>query len=103
MIRAHDDYKIKTSECDICWLLDQIKLESSGLDIKGNKRVNFFVLLLHLFNFKQRKKMTNDDNYNQFMEHVSSLELAGGVGLFCNLKPFWLLSYIDRSGLSRYS
>ena len=71
-------------DCDLLWLLERIKLESSGLDIKGNKRVNFFVLILRLFNFKQSKKMSNDEYYNQFMEHVSSLELAGGKGLFCN-------------------
>lgn len=84
MIMAHTDYKAAATSCNCLWLLERIKIESSCLDTKGNKRVNFFVLLLRLFNFKQGKKMTNDDYYNTFLEHAASLEAAGGEGIFCN-------------------
>ena len=30
--------------------------------------------------------MTNDEYYNTFLEHVASLETAGGEGTFCNTK-----------------
>ena len=86
MISAHTEHKVSAADCDCLWLLERIKIESSGLDIKGNKRVNFFVLILRLFNFKQGKKMSNDVYYNTFLEHVASLEAAGGEDIFCNTK-----------------
>ena len=58
MISAHTEHKSSAADCDCLWLLERIRIESSGLDIKGNKRVNFFVLILRLFNFKQGRKMT---------------------------------------------
>lgn len=84
MICAHEDYKIKSVQCDLVWLLDHIKIESSGLYLQGNKRVSFFVAILSLLKSRQSNTQSNKAYHEQFLELVHTVELLGGNNFFCN-------------------
>ena len=84
MIAAHNDYKSSAVSCDIVWLLERLKIESSGMDLQGNKRVSFFICVLRLLNSRQSINQTNESYYDQFLELVHAVELLAGVKYFCN-------------------
>ena len=84
MIKAQNAYNDMSVACDCVWLLERIKLESTGIDSKGNPRVTFFFILLRLLNMRQSKTQSNEDYYRQFNEQVSIVELAGGGNIFFN-------------------
>ena len=84
MIKAQNAYKDNSVACDCVWLLERIKLESTGIDSKGNPRVTFFLNLLRLINMRQSKTQSNEEYYRQFNKQVSIVELAGGGNIFFN-------------------
>ena len=79
MIVAHNDYEQKSMHCDLVWLLERLKIESSGMDLQGNKRVSFFISLLRLLNSRQSPSQSNKSYYEQFLELVHAVELLAGI------------------------
>ena len=77
-----DDYEDKASECDVIWLLEQLKLATSGIDNTTNKYDNLIETILTLFTMRQGDTESNDSFLKRFKSNVQSFELAGGEHLF---------------------
>ena len=80
MIKVHNEYDEKLIECNLVWLLERIKIESSGTYLQGNKRVTFFIAVLRLLNSRQSPTQSNEDYHEQFLEQVHTVEMLSRTG-----------------------
>ena len=77
-----DEYEDKSSECDVIWLLEQLKLVTSGIDKTTDKYGNLIKTIMTLFTMRQGDTESNDGFLRRFKSNVQSFELAGGEHLF---------------------
>ena len=76
------DYKDKSDDFDVKWLLDQLRLLSVGLDRTSNGYVQDQTAHQTLLNMRQRVNESNQAYLQRFQENVATLELSKGKHVF---------------------
>jgi hypothetical protein len=78
-LRGDKDFKEKDSACDSLWLLQQVKLMSSGVDQStSNPSANLFLLMKSLYSNQQGPEESVEACAKRFKHMTASIELAGG-------------------------
>jgi hypothetical protein len=78
-LRGVEDFKEKDSAYNCLWLLQQVKLVSSGVDQStSNPSANLFLLLKNFYYNKQGPDETVETYAKRFENMSTSIELAGG-------------------------
>ena len=91
VLKGDDDFERKHKKRDAVWLLEQIKVVTSGIDNKSNKYKNLLATLTQLFTMRQGDTEANDKFLNRFKSNVQTVELAGGQDFLVPMK--WLDLY----------
>ena len=84
VIKGVDDYTTMARTHNMVWLLEQIKIITSGIDVKANPHVVLFESLSSLLNMKQQSNESNDRYAERFNSNIQTIELAKGGHLFCS-------------------
>ena len=78
VLENDSDYIAKDEDCDVIWLLTKVKVITSGLDSKSNKRSNLHEALLLLTKMQQGNEELDDSYLKRFKANVDNLTSAGG-------------------------
>eukprot|EP00957_Ditylum_brightwellii_P091913 6998607-Ditylum_brightwellii.AAC.1 len=70
------EYEDKAAECDVIWLLENLKLATAGINSKSNKYDNFIEAILTVFTMRQGDTELNDGFLKRFKANAQTLELA---------------------------
>ena len=82
VLMGDKDYKDKSDDFDVKWLLDQLRLLSVGLDRTSNGYVQDQTAHQTLLNMRQRVNESNQAYLRRFQENVATLELSKGKHVF---------------------
>jgi hypothetical protein len=78
-LRGIQDFKSKNNKYVCLWVLQQVKLISSGVDQStSNPSANLFLLMKNLYNNRQGPDETVETYAKRFEHMTTSIELAGG-------------------------
>eukprot|EP00957_Ditylum_brightwellii_P205800 15345491-Ditylum_brightwellii.AAC.1 len=70
------EYEDKAAECDVIWLLKNLKLATASIDSKSNKYDNLIEAILTFFTMRQGDTKSNDEFLKRFKANAQTLELA---------------------------
>jgi len=82
VLMGDKDYKAKSDNFEVKWLLDQLRLLSVGLDRTSNGYVQDQTAHQMLLNMRQRVNESNQAYLRRFQENVATLELSKGKHVF---------------------
>ena len=75
MLKADEEYEVKSIDFDYVWILEKAKMIVSGLDTKVNLRVSLHDAISNYMLIKQYPYETNEGNLTRFKSMVGTLKL----------------------------
>ena len=78
MLKADEEYEVKSIDFDYVWLLEKAKIIVSGLDTKVNLRVSLHDAISNYMLIEQYPYETNEAYMTRFKSMVGTLKIAGG-------------------------
>jgi len=82
VIMTEQDFDDKEDDFDVIWLLEKLKLASSGIDGRGNKHKILIDSMLKFLNICQNERESNDEFLRRFKTEAQTLSLTGGDHIF---------------------
>ena len=83
-IKGTSKYEDNSDDFDAIWLLTEIKIVISGIDLKANPSLTLHEALLTLYKMKQGETKANDNYLERFKSNIMTVELIGGKDFFCS-------------------
>ena len=84
VLKQEEDFYKSAAVFNCVWILEKIKLVSSGIDSKSNKHANLIKALTGLCNIKQGATESNDSFRKRVDSAAVTLQLAGGDHVMCS-------------------
>ena len=84
VIKQEDKYFSSAADFDCVWILEKVKLISSGIDSKSNKHANLIKALSSFCNIKQGQSESNDSFRKRVDAAAVTLHLSGGAHVMCS-------------------
>ena len=78
VIKGHSEYREQSIDFNCIWLLQKLKLASSGMDARANKYFTLVMAMRYAFTVRQRNNETNDSYRVRLESQLMLLKLAGG-------------------------
>ena len=75
IILTNEDFEGKEESSDVIWLVDRLKMVSSGIDTRRNKHKNLFEAMMRFLNICQGELKTNDAYLRRFKAEAQTVEL----------------------------
>ena len=79
-----EDYKNKSRENDVIWLLEELQKLTAGIDVKANKRDNMIEAMICFLTMRQGNSESNDDFLRHFNSNLQTLQFTGGSHILCS-------------------
>ena len=82
--KGTSEYEDKSDDCDAIWLLTEIKIAISGIELNVNPKLTLHEAVSTLYKIKQGEPEVNDNYLERFKSNIMNVKLTGGKDFFCS-------------------